>query len=331
MTVKCQLCKGESQLFLCRNCTDNLREDLAELPWWQDRLTETALGQTRMGDNAGRRSARRKDLDGETELAACIELLPGEDDLEKARRRREKAALAHALATGGINARASELLAEIADSLACWCQVLCDTRGLTYRPPPARSALGANHALWLARHVDAVAASEDGGDIAADILGRDKRRRGMIEQIQQVINRPIRWWPLGQCPTPIRVEGPNRYGQPHPSVPCAAELRAREDAKEIRCRECRATHNVHRLLWSRKSEAEAEPMTQKELLRYNGELPPEFQVPPRTLQHWLATGRLCACGEVAGDPLYSWIDVRLLVMRRPQVAATGAAAHRAQQ
>lgn len=113
-----------------------------------------------------------------------------------------------------------------------------------------------------------------------------------------------------------------------PPTACGAELGALQDVKEIRCRECRATHNVHRLLWSRKSEAEAEPMTERELLRYNRDLPPEFQVPPRTLRRWLTTGRLCACGSSAGDPLYSWIDVRLLVMRRPQVAVTGAAAHR---
>lgn len=329
--TKCQRCKGETQMFLCNTCRDNLHEDLRELPWWQDRLTETALGQTRMSDNAGRKSAPRKDLDGDRELAACIESLPSGDDLQKARVARQKAALAHALATGGVNARASELLAEIADGLLFWCRVLCEARGMTYEPAPSRSALGANHAMWLARHVGAVAASEDAGDIAADILGRDKKRRSLIDQIGRVINRPLRWWKLGQCPTPIRVEGPAQAGRPHPSVPCGAGLRSVQDAKEIHCPECRTVHNVHRLLWSRKSEAEAEPMTGRELIRYNRDLPPEFQVSPRTLQHWLSTGRLCACGELDGDPLYSWIDVRLLVVRRPQLATTGAAAHRPQR
>ena len=327
--TKCQRCKGGvTDAFICRNCADELREDLTELPWWLSRLTETALGQTRMSDNAGRKFAPRKDLDGDRELAACIESLPSGDDLEKARLARQRQSLAHALATGGVNARASELLAEIADGLVFWCRVLCEARGMTYEPPPSRGALGANHALWLKRHVDAIAASEDAGDIAADILGRDKKRHSLIDQIGRVINRPLRWWKLGQCPTPIRVEGPAQAGRPYPTTACGAELGALQDVKEIRCRECRATHNVHRLLWSRKSEAEAEPMTERELLRYNRDLPPEFQVPPRTLQHWLTTGRLCACGNSAGDPLYSWIDVRLLVMRRPQMAVTGAAAHK---
>lgn len=328
--TECQRCKGETPDFLCRECRVELDKALTELPWWLDRLTEAALGQTRMSDNAGRRSAGRRDLDGDAELAACIELLPSAGDLDKARRKREKVALAHALATGGINARASDLLGEIDDSLACWCRVLCEDRGLEYQPERSGRALGANHAQWLVRHIHAIALSSDAGDIAEDILGRDKRRRGLIEQIQAVVNRPWRWWPLGGCPTPIRVEGPNRVGQPHPSAPCGFELRAREDATEIRCRECRTVHRVHRLLWARKREIETEPMTSRQLTRYNRELPPEYQVPPRTLRHWLATGRLCACGELGGDPLYSWVDVRLLALRRPQTADTGAATHRAQ-
>ena len=48
-------------------------------------------------------------LDGDAELASCIEQLPSDDDLDKARRKRQQLAR-HALATGGINARASELL-----------------------------------------------------------------------------------------------------------------------------------------------------------------------------------------------------------------------------
>jgi predicted RNA-binding Zn-ribbon protein involved in translation (DUF1610 family) len=330
--TKCQNCKADvTDAFLCRKCRDDLRGELKELPWWLERLTETALGQTRMSDNAGRKSAPRKDLDGDAELAACIEVLPSVNDLDKARIARQRRALAHALATGGINYRASELLAELADSLAFWCRILCEQRGLDYTPQPGRRALGVNHAQWLTANIDAIAGAEDAGDIAADILGRDKHRRSMIRQIEWVVNRPMRWWHLGPCPTPIRIEGPAQTGRPHPSVSCGINLRAKEGATRIRCPQCRADHNVHRLLWSRKSEAEAEPMTARELTRYNRDLPPEFQVPPRTLQHWLATGRLCACGEVSGDPLYSWIDVRLLAVARPQNLSTGAAAHRSKQ
>jgi hypothetical protein len=324
---ECQHCAAEvADAFLCGRCRTDLHDNLAELPWWLARLAETALGHTRMTDTGGRKSAARRDLNGDAELAACIEALPDCDDLDKARAARQRAALAHALATGGINARASELLAEIADTLAYWCRVLCEERGIDYRPARSAEALGANHARWLARHVESIAAASDAGDIADDILGRDKHRRGLIDQIEHAINRRWRWWPLGECPTPVRVEGPAQHGRPHPTVDCGVELRAREDAVAIRCPGCRTLHKVHRLLWARKSQAEAEPMTARQLTRYNHELPPEYQVPPRTLRHWLATGRLCPCAQNAGDPLYSWIDVRLLLLRKPQKATTGAAA-----
>ena len=205
-----------------------------------------------MSDNAGRKSAPRKDLDGDAELASCIEQLPSDDDLDKARRKRQQLALAHALATGGINARASELLAEIADSLSFWCRVLCEQRGIDYHPRPSGRALGVNHAQWLAAHIDSIAACGDAADITADILGRDRKRRGMIEQIQQVVNRPRRWWQLGDCPTPIRVEGPPRQGTSAAHHPVRRRTAGPEDATRIRCPDCRALHNVHRLLWARK-------------------------------------------------------------------------------
>ena len=203
---ECRRCGGSAQnSFLCSRCIDEVKCTLAELPWWLGRLTEAAVGQTLMSDNGGRKSAPRRDLDGEKSLAECIEPLPVDGDLNKARRERERLALAHALATGGVNAKASELLGEIADTLGYWCRVLCEARGVSYtapRPRPWRDthgnmhfpAYGHAHARWLAGHIDSIAASEDAEDITADILGRDRKRRSMIEQIQSVINRPWRFW-----------------------------------------------------------------------------------------------------------------------------------------
>jgi hypothetical protein len=311
----CKRCGGRANdAFLCRNCQTTLQTALADLPWFLNRLTETALGHTRMADNAGRKSAARKDLDGDAELASCIELLPQDDDLDKARAKREKAALAHALATGGINARASELLAEISDSLSYWCRVLCESRGVDYAPANAMKAHGANHAAWLSIHVASIAAYEGADDIAGDIDTH-------LEDIVKVVNRPIRWWALGPCP------GWFEDRRTHTSEECKTELRVPAHTEEVQCHRCRTRHNVHRLAWARKVEKENTLMSGKDLIRYNKELPAEFQVSPRTLQHWLATGRLCACGELAGDPLYSWIDVQLLAVKRVQKSATGAAAH----
>ena len=311
--TECRRCGGKSQMFLCPKCETGLLEILTDLPWWLSRLTETALGQTRMSDNGGRKSARRRDLDGDAELAACIELLPANDDLDKARKARQKSALAHALATGGINARASELLGEIADSLQYWVKELCDARSVAYtRSPLARTTSpGSEYATWLRVNVAAISASEWAVDIAGDI---ESHR----DDIVRIVNRPIRWWTLGPCPGWIERKREE----------CGAELRAPADTEEIQCGRCKTQHNIHRLLLSRKSTAESEPMTWRTLTRYNRDLPAEFQVPPRTLQHWQATGKLCACGILDGDPLYSWIDVRLLMLQKPQRTMTGAAAHR---
>jgi hypothetical protein len=294
--TECTRCGAKANnSFLCRNCVTTAQTTLADLPWWLNRLTETAVGQTRMTDNAGRKSARRKDLDGDTDLAACIELLPKADDLDKARRARQDAALTHALATGGVNARASQLLATIADSLNYWCRVLCEIRGLNYTPSPLPHALGANHARWLRVNIGAIAGCEDAADIVGDIEGH-------LEDIVKVVNRPVRWWHLGPCPG-------WRDDQP-----CLTQLRVPEESEEVHCRRCKNTHTVQLLLLARKAEAEQKHMTKRELTRYNRELPPEFQIPPRTLQHWLDSGRLAACLELAGDPLYSWMDVRLLML-----------------
>jgi hypothetical protein len=254
-----------------------------------------------MTDNGGRKSARRKDLDGDTDLAACIELLPKADDLDKARQARQDAALAHALATGGVNARASQLLATIADSLGYWCRVLCEIRGLNYTPSPLPRTPGANHARWLRINIGAIATYDDAADIIGDIEGH-------LEDIIKVVNRPIRWWNLGECPG-------WRDDQP-----CLTELRVPEGSEEVHCRKCSTRHTVQLLLLARKAEAETKHMTKRELTRYNRELPAEFQVPPRTLRHWLDTGRLTASIERAGDPLYSWVDVRLLMLRTKHAA-----------
>ena len=190
MNGQCQRCKDAAHnAFLCPQCIEELHQELSNLGWWLDRTTETAsFGQTRMSDNAYRKSAPRKDLDGDAELASCIEQLPSDDDLDKARRKRQQFRPAHALATGGINARASELLAEIADSLSFWCRVLCEQRGIDYHPRPSGRALGSTMPNGWPPTSTRSRTCGDAADITADILGRDRKRRGMIEQIQRVVN-----------------------------------------------------------------------------------------------------------------------------------------------
>lgn len=332
--TECRRCGGKAQLYLCQRCTTTLQRTLTDLPWWLNRLTEAAVGQTRMSDNAGRKSAARRDLDGETPLAACIEPFPdtSETDLERARRQRQRVALAHALAAGGINARASELLGQIADSLAYWVKELCDSRGVDYTPPVMASerltALGTAHAAWMARHVGAIAASELAEDICGDVEGH-------LDDIVRIVNRPVPIRTLGKCPT--WIDG--RDGQP--GQPCGRQLRAPAEDSEVYCARCKATHSVNRLLLARFAEAERELLTFDRLCKVNRMQPEGFQVPLRTLQQWRKTGALPPRGWMRpgglrgiawhGDddqPLYLWADVRMLRSKRPQADTTGAAAHK---
>ena len=265
-----------------------------------------------MSDNGGRRSARRNGLDGDAILASCIELLPPGDDLDKARREREKVALRHALATGGVNARASELLGEITDSVAYWCRVIADERGIAYKPWRIRnrpSAPGQNHAEWLRAHLHSIAASESAADIAGDVEGH-------TEDIIKIVNRPIRFWYLGVCPT--WDDKHNRF--------CGMHLRAPEHSIETYCPRCHVTHNVNRLFLERMDEVERDRRTFDELNKFNKELPVEYQVSPRTLRHWRQSGALKVRGYKEAEPLYSWADVKRLQLNKPQRCRTGRAA-----
>lgn len=297
--TECRRCGAKAQLFLCPRCTSSLQRTLTDLPWWLNRLTEAAVGQTRMSDNAGRKSAARRDLDGEKTLAACIEPFPdpAEQDLEKARRAREKAALAHALAAGGVNARASELLGEIADSLAYWVKELCDSRGVAYTPPvkaPERlTALGTVHAAWMARNVAAIASSELADDICGDVENH-------LDDIVRTVNRPVPIRTLGNCPTTIDDQ------------PCGIRLRAPADDLEVHCPRCKTTHNVHRLMLGLMDDLAHSAFTVDELLAAMRKVPEAYRVPERTLRRWRSTGKLKPSGWRGEKPEYAWADVQKL-------------------
>ena len=300
--TECRRCGGKAQLFLCPRCTSSLQRTLTDLPWWLNRLTEAAVGQTRMSDNAGRKSAARRDLDGEQPLAACIEPFPdgSETDLDRARRQRQRAALAHALAAGGINARASELLGQIADSLAYWVKELCDSRGVAYTPPVKASerltALGTAHAAWMARHVGAIAASELAEDICGDVEGH-------LDDIVRVVNRPV----------PIRVfRCPTWITKPTGGQPCDTRLRTPADELEVHCKRCGITHNVHRLMLALMDDLSHQSFTVDELLAAMRKVPESYRVPERTLRRWRSTGKLAPSGWRGETPEYAWADVQKL-------------------
>ena len=308
---ECRSCGGRATVFLCHPCEKRLGRDLADLPWWLERLTEAALGQTRMSDNGGRRSAARRDLDGETPLAECIATLPdGEPDLAKAQHARHQAALSKALAAGGINHRASRLLAEIADSLGYWVRVLCESHGVIYIPPVSATH-GGDFAAWLAVHVSAISGSEDAGTISDEVQTH-------IADIVQCVNRPIPVRTLGRCPTWVE------------SAQCGQPLRAPADLDEVKCRACKTIHAVNRLMLQTMTELGDRHFTAAELATACRRLPEEFRVTDRTLRRWRRLGLLRPVGwrrggpagrrvptwhSDADEPEYAWADIEALRTR----------------
>lgn len=303
---ECKACKGKAQLFLCGKCVNKLRGDLAELPWWIGRLIESVVAQVKLGDG-GQRQVRA--MHGEDELASHIEPLPGckcEDECDCdpviARSKRQRAALAHALALGRVNANASELHADTANVLGTWIRHLCESRGIEI---PAL-ATTVRMARWLHANVSAIANDEAAGECVDELS--DIRKR-----IERIVNRPQPRKFLGKCPTW------NEQAQKS----CGKELSASSEAIEVRCRDCRTTHNCNRLQLLLVNDQEREKVTMTRVRYLNRNLPPEYRIPERSLRQWIADGRLKPRGYLRPDgsrgisrhseddePLYLWADVR---------------------
>lgn len=130
--TKCKRCDRATDLFVCKACISELRKRLADLPWWLDRLTETAVGQAHLGDGA-RRGERRDVLHGDDTLVSHVEPFPRDRDsqpTEKDQRDRHRVALWHALALGRVNGRASDELDRIHNALSTTIRDMCETRGI---------------------------------------------------------------------------------------------------------------------------------------------------------------------------------------------------------
>lgn len=130
--IKCKRCERATDLFVCKACISELRKRLADLPWWLDRLTETAVGQANLGDGA-RKGERRDVLHGDDTLVSHVEPFPRDKDTTptaRDHRDRHQAALWHALALGRVNGRASDELDRIHNALSTTIRDMCETRGI---------------------------------------------------------------------------------------------------------------------------------------------------------------------------------------------------------
>ena len=284
--TKCQQCSAKSTLFLCNPHIAELRDMLNDLPRLAGHLAEAATGQARLGERERRGPSEEQPM--------------------------------------RVNLRASDLLDKVNLTLVRWVQDMTEHRGLTYRamricPPGAYDGgeLYSNEvvspydgdaaklAFWLARNVTAIASGDDAGMCFDEISNA-------ITQILVTINRPTPPRFIGPCPTEHPENGHKR---------CGVALLAKRDAVEVRCHQCKATHNVELLMRKLLLEVDHWRFTRKEVLLIMATL--DDPLSERTFRHWRKVGAVKPCGYRRPDgrdsftkrsdddePLYRLADVR---------------------
>jgi len=293
--TECKRCSRKCVLFICSTCTENLRQQLHDLPWWLDRLMETAVGQVKLSDT-GRRAKRSSTLHGDDSLASHIEAFRGckcaegacDCDPKKARRARERDALVHALAAGRSNAKASDELQTIHNTLTHWIQDICETRGVD--TPTLKTPTGM--ARWLAKHVHSVAGQEDADRCCEDVAL-------IVKNVERIVNRPVPPRFIGPCITDPAPEEVLAKRKGH-NTRCGHELTANRKATEVTCPTCKQTYGVDQLINELFAESGDKLMTIRELVDWV--LPRlDEPVPERTLYRWIKSGALPVGGHNERD------------------------------
>ncbi|MGQ9348930.1 hypothetical protein [Mycolicibacterium gilvum] len=320
--TECRRCERKATLYLCNYCIDTLRTQLRELPWWLDRLAETALGQAKLSDG-GRRATRRDVLHGDDSLASHIEPLRAckcaEDaeclcNVDKARKRRERDALHHILAAGRVNARASAEYDRIQNRLGTWIRDICETRGMGLPQLNTASSM----AVWLAKNVMAIAGQEDADKCCDEVADS-------IKAIERAVNRPPPARSIGPCitdPAPDEVLE-RRRDSGDMTTRCNLELSAGHKAKSVTCPRCEVTHpDVEEVLQQNIAEMGGMNFTVRQLV--DVVLPKlDEPVPQRTLERWVEHGWIEVRGELRGAAMVRLDDVRELRRSRPRNRKAG--------
>lgn len=329
MSAKCQRCERPSTLFLCNDCISSLKQLLVDMPWWLDRLAETAIGQARLGE-PGRRGHRT----GLEKYADPKPAIDGTDGTEGQRRLEvdlvDSKLTARLLAQGGVNAHASELFDEVNNMLGSWVRDVCERRGIWWVDADFIGPLKANEeravvrtaqacAAWLRERVSALAAAECAGESFQDIHNASDR-------MERAVNRPPPPKTCGPCPTPGEHTAKG-FVISDVRAKCGTRLEARANAVEVRCPVCKQTHNVEDLTTRLVNDMHYMSFTIRQLL--DVVLPrADEHIPRRTLYDWIAKGKLKATGEdETGTARYQLADVRQLrskYVRKPtEHAAAG--------
>lgn len=337
--TRCQHCGRRTQNYLCQQCTQELRDNLTRLAvgqWipdttttsgetipgrraqpWLDALTDAATGQTRLGDGGRRQTPEGIVRYADERLDETTGQRVGDDNLERDIDA-GKLALNKVLAAGGVNARASTLTREIRATLTAWADKIEPIR-------PLDGSDTALVALWLAQHVETVAATRP--DAAALYTDIDNA----VHAIERIINRPIPPRFVGPCPT--TVDHPLcRCARRHPHQ-CGVRLMAKRTAIEVTCPNCRQTHNVEAIVARLLADVDHWRFAVNDILLIMELL--DEPLPARTFRRWRKEGRIAIRGwqrpdnpdgtpgsigltrRSAGDrPVYRLSEVRKLRSRQ---------------
>jgi hypothetical protein len=314
MTQECKRCARAAQLFICSACTENLRRQLRDLPWWLERLVEASLGQVAMSDG-GRRTRRRSVLHGDDTLASHIEPFPDENeaDLKKARKQRQRAALSHALAAGRVNVRASNEYQRIHNTLTHWVKDLCESRGLGL--PHLTHA--SDMARWMATNAHSIASQDDAAQCCEDIAH-------ITKTIERIVNRPEPPRFIGPCPSDApEAVLTKRIEQGDKTIRCNFQLTASHKATSVVCPQCSTGHEVKEVIAQNFAEMGDKLMTVRDLVDWV--LPKlEEHIPQSTLEAWIRRGWLEVRGfSDQGHQMVRLDDVRKVRAERPRVKRAG--------
>lgn len=335
----CGSCTAPTEMYLCSRCCDELKEllgsllpsqaggktDAGEVPVrWRngllDYLSSAAAGQARLGDGTRRVRSGPTRLDGDDPTDALY--LKESGKLAGGGRFeiwQPKYTLNRLLATGRVNARASDLRVECFEAMRMWALHIAKTHQLEIT---WRTTMG--YADFLHKHIHQVALDEDAGELLS-------RVRGLVRRIERTINRPEQPQECGLCPTIIDR---GRKGRSQ----CGTRLTAPRRAIQLECPTCHITYNIERLKERLIDGSDEWVLTRSQIMQILPILSDmagiDQGLPARTFDNWRADRRITQLGwwrpgdpigvwhelqQTDGDrPTYRLADVRRLMAERPR-------------
>lgn len=339
MIAQCQACGAPSRdAFLCGRCVSRLRQMLADLPWWIDRLAEAAVGQVRHSDGSRSAASEPPGLKGDDEvLARCrcghpehelsdvcgapipttiMVLLDEPDDDGNLTAEqpgepypcgcREYAPVANQfrlqdqfLAAGGVNARASRLTDKVGNALTTIVRDLCESRGAELPSQLLTTSQTGRTGVALYCQL----ARWLSGQISA--IAANEGAGQIYAELHTLMGDDHHEGEIGRVvnrPVPMRWLGRCPTWVEDKRAACGFELRCRQDAAEVYCPRCRQVHNPDRLQLLMMNDLERKKLTWEQLLKANRMQPEEFQVKERELRRWRQLGKLKPRGYRRGGP-----------------------------